>query len=133
MDGAKFCASCGAPVKVVAATALPPTRSEIVQPSAEIVTTVPPPAALRLNPLIFTVIGVALGALIGFQMRPSMMFIGQLPFQTVITRGAGLQGIDQLLISTAQQSFNVLAIAVVLGGAVGFAVSHLVNASRGAR
>jgi hypothetical protein len=83
-----------------------------------------------LNPAIPTIAGFALGALLGFQMRPSVILIGQLPFQTVITRGANLTGIDQILISAAQQSFNVMFVSAVVGAIVGFGVAHLVNGRR---
>lgn len=71
------------------------------------------------------ILGFFLGGLVGFLLRPSLPLIGQLPFQTVITRGSNLTGIDMLLKSTAEQSFNYLLIgaivgAVILGFAAGF-------------
>lgn len=120
--GAKFCGGCGAAL-AFATTA--PTASVAVQPATPSLT-----QTRHVNPFLLTAIGFLLGGLVGFQMRPAVMFIGQLPFQTVITRGSGLRGIDQLLISTAQQSFNVMLVAAVLGGAIGFGIAYVVNSRR---
>ena len=65
------------------------------------------------------VIGVLVGGFIGFLQRPSALLVGQLPFSTVITRGANLQGLDQLLIPLAQRSFNVMVTWSLVGGAAG--------------
>ena len=64
--------------------------------------------------------GLAVGGIIGFMMRPSVMLIGQLPFETVITRGSALSGFDRLLLPAAQQSFNVLVAGALIGGAAAF-------------
>jgi len=121
--GAKFCASCGTAISNVAVVT--PQASAVVEVGSS-----DSAPRKRLNPAVLLVAGILIGGLIGFQMRPSVMFIGQLPFQTVITRGSGLRGIDQILISTAQQSFNVMFIAALIGGAIGFGVGHLVNSRR---
>lgn len=63
-------------------------------------------------------LGAVLGGLVGFLLRPSLPLIGQLPFSTVITRGSNLSGIDMLLKSTAEQSFNYLVIGVIVGAVV---------------
>jgi hypothetical protein len=66
-----------------------------------------------------TILGVLLGGLVGYLLRPSAFLVGQLPLETVITRGAYLQGLDQLLVGTAQASFNYLFVGAVIGGVVG--------------
>ena len=60
-------------------------------------------------------LGAVLGGLVGFLLRPSLPLIGQLPFSTVITRGSNLTGLDTLLKSTAEQSFNYMLIGVIVG------------------
>lgn len=86
-DGAKFCARCGQGTAAIQ--------------SVPIATTAPAPALT-----IMLAVGFLVGGFIGFLMRPSVLLIGQLPFGTVVTRGSALSGIDQLLVPTAQQSFN---------------------------
>lgn len=72
---------------------------------------------------LFCVVGGMLGGIIGYLTRPSALLVGQLPFGIVITGGAGLQGLDQLLAPVAQQSFNQMVtgaiVCAVLGGVVG--------------
>lgn len=63
-------------------------------------------------------LGAVLGGLVGFLLRPSLPLIGQLPFSTVITRGSNLSGIDMLLKSTAEESFNYMVIGVIVGAVV---------------
>jgi hypothetical protein len=48
--------------------------------------------------------------------------MGQLPFETVVTAGSNLQGVDELLKPLAQRSLKYLAIGVVLGGIAGFVI-----------
>jgi hypothetical protein len=76
---------------------------------------------------LFLVIGGAVGAFAGYLTRPSAFLIGQLPFWTVITGGAFLQGLDQMLVPLAQQSLEQMLtgaiVGVVLGGATG-AILH---------
>jgi len=68
---------------------------------------------------ITTLIGALLGALTGFLLRPSVPGTGKLPFETVITAGANLDGLGLLLKPTAQQSFKYLVIGLILGGIAG--------------
>jgi hypothetical protein len=75
-------------------------------------------------------IGLFVGGLIGFVMRPAVPFIGQLPFGTVISRGSNLTGLDTLLVSTAQTSFNYLMIGALLGAAAGIVVGLLAAKSK---
>ncbi|HEY6251632.1 MAG TPA: hypothetical protein VI685_16870 [Candidatus Angelobacter sp.] len=63
-------------------------------------------------------LGAVLGGLVGFLLRPSLPLIGQLPFSTVITRGSNLSGVDVVLKSTAEQSFNYMVIGAIVGAVV---------------
>jgi hypothetical protein len=73
------------------------------------------------------VVGFAAGGFLGFLYRPSAFLIGQLPFETVITRGANLKGIDQVLIYMAQTSFNHMAVAAVAGAVIGIVAGILIS------
>ena len=73
------------------------------------------------------IVGFIAGGFLGFLYRPSAFLIGQLPFDTVITRGANLNGVDQMLISMAQTSFNNIAAAAVAGAVIGIVVGILIS------
>ncbi len=81
------------------------------------------------NPDLLTlrlgIVGLITGGLIGFLYRPSALIIGQLPFSTVITRGANLKGVEQMLIPMAQTSFNNMMVAAVIGAAIGIVIGLL--------
>ena len=62
--------------------------------------------------------GFLLGAFVGFLLRPSVPVIGQLPFDVVITRGADLRGVDVVVRSTAEQSFNYMLVGAIVGAVV---------------
>ena len=62
--------------------------------------------------------GFILGALAGFLIRPAVPVIGQLSFGVVITRGANLTGVDSVLRSTAEQSFNYMLFGAIIGAVV---------------
>ena len=64
-------------------------------------------------------VGFVLGGFVGFLLRPSAPFIGQLSFVTVITRGATLSGLDRLLVPTAETSFNYMVSGALLVGMIG--------------
>lgn len=74
--------------------------------------------------------GVFIGGLIGFLLRPSAPLIGQLDFGTVITRGSNLSGLDTLLVSTAQISFNYLLVGVILGTVSGVLIGLMTSKSK---
>ena len=65
----------------------------------------------------FVVTGALVGGFLGFLLRPSVPLIGQLPWETVLNRGANLSGLDMLLKSTAEESFNFLVVGAILGAA----------------
>ena len=54
------------------------------------------------------------------------MLIGQLPFETVITRGANLKGMDQLFVPLAQNSFNITMAGLVIGTILGLGLGAIV-------
>jgi hypothetical protein len=70
-----------------------------------------------------TLAGLLIGGLVGFLVRPSAPVVGQLPFTTVISRGANLRGLDQLLLGHARTSFNYLIAGMILGAIVGWITS----------
>ena len=71
---------------------------------------------MRTTGLVF---GSAVGMLLGFLLRPSLPFFGQLSFGTVITRGSTLEGLNRLLVPAAEQSFNYLLVGTILGALIG--------------
>ena len=73
------------------------------------------------------IVGFIVGGVLGFLYRPSAFLIGQLPFDVVITRGANLRGVDQIMISMAQTSFNNMAAASVAGAVIGIVVGILMS------
>ena len=73
------------------------------------------------------IVGFIAGGVLGFLYRPSAFLIGQLPFETVITRGANLKGVDQILISMAQTSFNNMAAAAIAGAVIGIVVGIIIS------
>jgi uncharacterized membrane-anchored protein YhcB (DUF1043 family) len=78
------------------------------------------------------ILGLILGGIIGFLLRPSAMLVGQLPFETVISRGANLQGLDRLLVPTAQASFNMMVVGAIIGVVVGVVLARLLAGRSGA-
>src|ERR1019366_1039364 len=62
--------------------------------------------------------GVFSGAVLGFLFRPSIPLVGQLPLDVVLTRGASLNGVDTLLRSAAEQSFDYVMFGRILGAVV---------------
>lgn len=68
-------------------------------------------------------VGFVIGGLLGFVLRPSVFLIGQLPLGTVLTRGANLQGMDELLVPAAQSSFNLMIVVAIVGAAIGVGVA----------
>jgi hypothetical protein len=60
-------------------------------------------------------LGIPLGAVIGFLLRPSVPLVGQLPLEIVLTRGSNLVGVDRVLQSTAEQSFNYIIVGAIIG------------------
>ena len=53
-------------------------------------------------------LGAAIGGFLGFLLRPSVPLVGPLPFETVITRGANLTGLDSLLRGVAPARIRLL-------------------------
>jgi len=71
------------------------------------------------NAWILAFIGFILGASIGYFYRPPALFVGQLPFDVVITRGGNLKGLDQIYLEIAKTSFNYLLIGGIVGAIAG--------------
>ena len=76
------------------------------------------------------IVGLLLGGAVGFLLRPSVPLMGQLPFTTVISRGANLRGLDQLLLGYARSSFNYVVAGVVLGALIGLIAALTLDKSQ---
>jgi hypothetical protein len=76
------------------------------------------------------IVGLLIGGVVGFLLRPSVPLMGQLPLTTVITRGANLRGLDQLLLGYARSSFNYMVAGVVLGALVGLIANLALDKSQ---
>jgi len=73
-----------------------------------------------------TILVAILGGIVGYWFRPSVPLLGQLPFETVITRGGNLRGLDVILKGTAEQSFNYVVIGVIIGALAGLVLTRIV-------
>jgi hypothetical protein len=73
------------------------------------------------------IVGFIAGGVLGFLYRPSAFLIGQLPFDVVITRGANLKGVDQVLVPMAQSSFNNMMAIAILGAVIGIVIGLLLS------
>jgi Short C-terminal domain/Double zinc ribbon len=79
----------------------------------------------------FTILGLILGALLGYLLRPSIPLIGkQLDFETVISQGTNLKGMDQILVPLAETSFNYLLFGSIIGAIVGLASAYLLSKNK---
>jgi hypothetical protein len=67
-------------------------------------------------------VGTLIGALIAYLLRPEAPQIGQLPLKVVMTRGSDLNGVDEILIQTAEASFNYIIAGAVIGAIIGMAL-----------
>lgn len=64
-------------------------------------------------------LGSFVGAVVGFLLRPAVPLVGQLPLMVVLTRGANLQGLDRLVVPTAETSFNYMLVGGIIGTVLG--------------
>jgi hypothetical protein len=84
--------------------------------------------ARRKSPIaVIGAAGAIVGGTIGFLLRPSAVLIGQLPFGAVITRGATLAGVDQVLVPLAEKSFNIMVASALIGLVVGAVVGYVID------
>ena len=74
--------------------------------------------------------GLIIGGIVGFLLRPSVPLMGQLPFTTVITRGANLRGFDQLLTGYARTSFNYLVAGIIVGAVIGLIAAFVIPSEK---
>ena len=80
-----------------------------------------------------TIAGLLIGSVVGYLLRPSVPFMGQLPFTTVITRGANLRGFDQLLTGYARTSFNYLIAGTIVGTVIGLIAAFVISSQNSER
>ena len=69
------------------------------------------------------VFGFLLGSVTGFLLRPSVQVVGQLPLETVLTRGSELKGFETMLIPYAGTSFNYVLAGAIMGACLFWFVS----------
>jgi len=72
-----------------------------------------------------TTLGAILGGIVGYWFRPFVPLLRQLPFETVITRGGNLHGLDGILKGVAEQSFNYVVVGVIIGALAGFVLTRI--------
>lgn len=113
------CPKCGHPIKAEPAVKVSPQRTFIPLKGKRRYSA---GAVIGLG-----IIGFLIGGGIGFALRPSVPFIGQLPFEVVITQGSNLRGLDQVLVHTAQISFTYMMAGAVLGTLGGMVVGALLS------
>ncbi|HYA15402.1 MAG TPA: hypothetical protein VEF33_13790 [Syntrophales bacterium] len=73
------------------------------------------------------IVGFLIGGIVGFLARPSAFFVGQLPFEHVITRGASLKGVEQVMIPLAQRSFNITLMGAIIGAVAGIVIGYFIG------
>lgn len=122
-SGDAFCRTCGAAQSASA----PPVAVAVAVPQGASSAAVAEPVSSPPFTVPLAVAGFFVGGFIGFLMRPSAFLVGQLPFAVVITRGASLTGLDQLLRPTAETSFNQMTAAAVVGALAGLVVGLLLK------
>ena len=144
-DTNAFCGSCGA---ALAPRVVTQPSSETVRPSyglstgsstaSELLDTITAvarerqtadsmPLPRRALTIPVVIVGFVLGGMVGFVLRPSVFLVGQLPLGTVLTRGANLSGLDQLLVAAAQSSFNMMIVVALVGAAVGAGIGAFLD------
>ncbi|MDD3966100.1 MAG: hypothetical protein WC372_04960 [Candidatus Neomarinimicrobiota bacterium] len=75
----------------------------------------------------FGVLGLLLGAFIGFLSRPSSPIAGRVSFIDALTRGASLEGVNQVMLSLAQRSFDIMLIGALIGLVAGLLAACLIK------
>lgn len=95
------------------------------------------PSDLPSNPDTFSppvipgcVLGILLGGFIGYLLVPLMPFVGKLPLGHILTRGIFLEGLDTMLVSVAETSFNYMLVCAILGGVIGIGLAYLSGATK---
>lgn len=68
-------------------------------------------------------IGALIGGIVAYLLRPSAPLVGQLPFDVVMTRGNNLQGLERMVIPTAETSFNYIIAGVIIGAILFWIIS----------
>ena len=63
------------------------------------------------------------GGFVGFLLRPAV-FGEQLPFETVISRGASLRGLGKMAVPLAKSSFNYMMAGAIIGLIIGIFVAR---------
>ena len=121
-DAFASCWKCGTPDDGTSCRLpSPPARSPSPLPTRR-----PEPSPwLSLTGRDRIILGLLVGGLIGFLLRPSGPLVGQLPFRVVITEGAFLEGLDQMALPLARASFNCVLAGGILGALGGYTLTRL--------
>jgi len=72
-------------------------------------------------------LGLLVGGFIGFLSRPASPIAGRVSFIDALTRGASLEGVNQVMINLAERSFDVMLIGALIGLAVGVVLGYLLE------
>ncbi len=72
-------------------------------------------------------LGVLLGGFIGFLSRPASPIAGRVSLLDALTRGASLEGVNQVMINLAERSFDIMLIGALIGLAVGVVLGYLLE------
>jgi hypothetical protein len=125
-----WCSECGEPLPSEITAKLSNTYTSATSASA---TGSAAPAAAPSLVVPWAVAGFVIGAILGLLTRPSVPILGQLPIETVLTRGSNLTGMDTLLKSTAEASFNQVLIWVIIGTGLGAGIGAFMDQQKRTR
>lgn len=75
----------------------------------------------------FGAIGFILGGFIGFLSRPASPIAGRVSFLDALTRGASLEGVNQVMTNLAERSFDIMLIVAISGLVAGVVVGCLLK------
>jgi hypothetical protein len=74
-----------------------------------------------------SILGLLLGGFVGFLLRPSSALVGKVSFINTLTRGATLEGVDQILINLAHKSFDIMLAGAIIGAVVGVVLAYIIK------
>lgn len=76
-------------------------------------------------------LGIPIGSLVGYLLVPSVPLVGKLPLRHILTRGVFLEGLDKILVSVAETSFNYMLVGAITGGLLGIGWAYLSSVIKG--
>ena len=72
-------------------------------------------------------LGFLVGGFIGFLSRPSSPLAGRVSFIHSLTRGASLEGVNQVMINLAERSFDIMLIGALIGLVIGIILGYILK------